>query len=96
MLAMGVPVVLQIILPVGTYFALSAESPSYSFAAQTVFLAPTGACWLAAVLCGLTCLRLARRSGADGQRTTAWTFGVLGLCVAGLEGLMLLVPFLYS
>jgi hypothetical protein len=93
---MGVPIVFEIVFPVGIYFAFGAELPAYAVAAQTVVLVPTGTFWLAAVVCGLTCLRLARRSDTDGQRTTAWTFGVLGLCVAGFVGLMLLVPLLFS
>ncbi|MBT2586743.1 hypothetical protein [Arthrobacter sp. ISL-95] len=95
-LAMAVPIVLMIVFPVGMYFAFGAEARAYILAAQTVFLVPVGACWLAAVVCGLACLRLAKHSDTDGQRTTAWMFGVLGLFVAGFEGLMVLAPLMRS
>lgn len=93
---MGVPIVFMIVFPVGMLFMFGAESPSYAVAAQTILLAPTGACWLGSVVCGLTCLRLAKHRDPDGQRTIAWMFGIFGLCIAGLEGLVLLLMVLRS
>ncbi|WP_442013622.1 hypothetical protein [Paenarthrobacter sp. YAF11_1] len=93
---MGVPIVFQIVFPVGIFFMFGAESPSYAVAAQTIFLVPTGTCWLLAVVCGLGCLKLAKHRDADGQRTIAWMLGIFGLCIAGLEGLVLLLLLLYG
>ncbi len=91
---MGVPIVFMIVFPVGMFFMFGAESPSYAVTAQTILLVPTGGCWLAAVVCGLICLRLAKHRDADGQRTIAWMFGIFGLGIAGLEGLGLLLILL--
>ncbi|MEO3941612.1 hypothetical protein V3C41_11090 [Paenarthrobacter nicotinovorans] len=93
-LAMGVPIVFMIVFPVGMLFMFGAESPPYAMAAQTILVVPTGACWLGALVCGLTCLRLAKSRDADGQRSIAWMFGIFGLCIAGLEGLALLLMVL--
>ncbi|MFJ6455556.1 MULTISPECIES: hypothetical protein [Micrococcaceae] len=95
-LAIGVPIVFMIVFPVGMLFMFGAESRPYAIAAHTILLVPTGACWLGALVCGLTCLRLAKHRDADGQRTIAWMFGIFGLCIAGLEGLVLLLLLLYG
>ena len=84
-IAVAAPFVIVICFPVGIVFLFGAESPKYAAIAMAVIYGPAAACWLVAVICGLTCLRRAKHRDAHGHRTLAWMFGVFGLCITGIE-----------